>query len=49
MTRLIVPKICRNCGERILTVEELDRHDLVCTGPITLVHTEEGIFGEVWE
>ena len=45
--RLSVPKICRDCGERITTLVELDRHDLVCHGPVTLVHTEGGIFGEI--
>jgi len=42
MTRLIIPKVCRDCGERINTLEELDRHDLVCLGPIRLVFIDDG-------
>lgn len=42
MTRLIVPKLCRDCGEKLLTLEELDRHDLVCKGPFRLVFIDDG-------
>ena len=45
--RLSVPKVCMDCGKAITTTVELDRHDLVCHGPVTLIHTEDGIFGEV--
>ena len=46
-TPLIVKKVCRDCGAVIKTVEELDVHDLRCPGPITLVFTDDGIYGEV--
>jgi len=45
-TPLIVKKVCRDCGAVIRTVEELDVHDLRCTGPIRLIFTEDGIYGE---
>ena len=46
--RLSVPKICRDCGATISTLIELDRHDLVCHGPVTLVHSSDGvIYGEI--
>ena len=46
--RLSVPKICRDCGKQITTLIELDRHDLVCHGPVTLVHSSDGvIYGEI--
>lgn len=45
--RLEVPKVCIDCGKPITTLVELDRHDLVCHGPVVLRHTKEGIFGEV--
>jgi len=48
-TPLIVKKVCRDCGAVIKTVEELDVHDLRCTGPIRLVFTEDGIYGEASE
>jgi len=47
VTPLIVKKVCRDCGAVIRTVEELDVHDLRCTGPIRLVFTEDGTYGEV--
>ena len=47
--RLAVPKICEDCGHKLRYIDELDTHDLRCIGPIRLIHTEEGIFGEVSE
>ena len=47
VTPLIVKKVCRDCGAVIRTVEELDVHDLHCPGPIRLVFTDDGIYGEV--
>ena len=46
--RLSIPKVCIDCGAPITTLQELDRHDLVCHGPVTLRHTEDGIFGETY-
>jgi hypothetical protein len=45
---LSVPKVCQDCGNPITTLHELDTHDLICHGPVRLVHTPEGIYGEVW-
>ena len=44
----LVPRaVCPDCGFIFKYVEDLDTHDLRCHGPITLVHTEDGIYGEV--
>lgn len=46
---VIVPTvICPDCGDCISIFAEIE-HDLKCPGPVKLVFTEDGIFGEVWE
>jgi len=47
MIPLAIKQVCRDCGAVLRYVEDLDTHDLRCHGPITLVHTEDGIYGEV--
>ncbi|HKN43998.1 MAG TPA: hypothetical protein VJW23_08735 [Propionibacteriaceae bacterium] len=40
--RLAIPKVCRDCGHKLLYVDELDTHDLRCLGPIRLVFIDDG-------
>lgn len=47
MSDVIIPMVvCPDCGERISIFTEIE-HDLKCPGPITLLFTEDGIFGRV--
>jgi len=45
--RLAVSTTCRDCGHTLRYIDELDTHDLHCPGPIRLVFTDDGIYGEV--
>jgi len=45
--RLAIPTTCRDCGHTLRYIDELDTHDLHCPGPIRLVFTDDGIYGEV--
>jgi hypothetical protein len=45
--RLLVPKVCRDCGAILTTVEDWEEHYRFCPGPIQLVFTDDGIYGEV--
>lgn len=42
MTPLIPRAVCPNCGFIYKYVEDLDSHDLHCTGPIRLVYVDDG-------
>jgi hypothetical protein len=42
MTRLVIPKVCRDCGEHLLTVEAWDEHYRFCPGPVRLVYVDAG-------
>jgi len=49
MSEVAIPTItCPDCGERISIFAEIE-HDLKCPGPIRLVFTDDGIYGEVSE
>ena len=40
--RLAVPKICPDCGVKMLYVEVVEEHYRFCPGPITLRFIDEG-------
>ena len=40
--RLAVPKICPDCGVKMLYVEVVEEHYRFCPGPVRLVYVDEG-------